>query len=204
MNYNKNKIILSAIMVILSAVIWCGCNQSENQLIETPDPITTEIQEKAEVTTEQTDKIEKEIVQNEQTTAEQAISEEEQTYELTCGLFVTCDNALKNISKLDKEKVGIIPQSGVIFSKDKIVFDDGESAFDVILREMEKNNIPIDYEKNTIYNSVYIKGIANLYEKDCGNFSGWIYKINGEFQNKGCSEYKLKDGDKIEFIYSCG
>ena len=54
-----------------------------------------------------------------------------------------------------------------------------------------------------MYNSVYIKGIANLYEFDCGELSGWFYKVNGEKPNFGCSQYKLKDDDKVEWVYTC-
>lgn len=30
-----------------------------------------------------------------------------------------------------------------------------------------------------MYNSAYIEGINNLYEFDCGELSGWMYKVNG-------------------------
>ena len=43
----------------------------------------------------------------------------------------------------------------------------------------------------------------NLYEFDVGNKSGWMYKVNGWFPNYGCSRYQLKDGDVIEWVYTC-
>ena len=54
-----------------------------------------------------------------------------------------------------------------------------------------------------MYNSVYIEGIGNLYEFDCGELSGWLYKVNGKTPGCGCSQYTLKDGDVVEFMYSC-
>lgn len=54
-----------------------------------------------------------------------------------------------------------------------------------------------------VYDSAYIEGIANLYEFDCGSLSGWTYCVNGVFPNYGCSNFKLSDGDEIEFHYSC-
>ena len=54
-----------------------------------------------------------------------------------------------------------------------------------------------------VYNSAYIEGISNLYEFDCGERSGWMYKVNGWFPNYGCSRYELKNGDKIEWVYTC-
>ena len=38
---------------------------------------------------------------------------------------------------------------------------------------------------------------------DCGNESGWMYKVNGWFPNYGCSKYMLEDGDTIVWCYTC-
>ena len=54
-----------------------------------------------------------------------------------------------------------------------------------------------------MYNSYYIKGINNLYEFDCGDGSGWMYRVNGWYPNYGVSRYALRDGDVIEFRYTC-
>ena len=84
-----------------------------------------------------------------------------------------------------------------------MVFYDGESVFNVLARELKKNKIHIDFENTPMYNTVYIKGISNLYEHDCGQLSGWIYRVNGKVPGYGCSQYILKSGDKIEFVYTC-
>lgn len=44
---------------------------------------------------------------------------------------------------------------------------------------------------------------AGLDEFSCGALSGWMYRVNGEFPNYGCSRYRLSDGDKIEWVYTC-
>lgn len=54
-----------------------------------------------------------------------------------------------------------------------------------------------------MYNSAYVEGIGNLYEFDCGNMSGWMYKVNDWFPNYGCSRYELKNGDTVEWQYTC-
>ena len=54
-----------------------------------------------------------------------------------------------------------------------------------------------------MYSSVYVEGISNIYEFDCGDLSGWMYCVNGEFPNYGCSGYKVKPGDRIEWKYTC-
>lgn len=123
--------------------------------------------------------------------------------ELTCTLSVRCDSILKNIAWLDKEKVELVPKDGVIFAEKTVTFYEGESVFNLLLREMKKNKIHMEFENTPIYNSAYIEGIANLYEFDCGELSGWLYKVNGWFPNYGCSRYQLKAGDKVEWVYTC-
>ncbi|MBR2970067.1 MAG: DUF4430 domain-containing protein [Clostridia bacterium] len=123
--------------------------------------------------------------------------------ELTCTMSIRCDTILNNIEWLDSEKVEIIPKDGVMFAEKTVVFYEGESVFDVLLREMKSNKIHMEFVNVPIYNSAYIEAIANLYEFDCGELSGWMYKVNGWFPNYGCSQYQLKAGDKIEWVYTC-
>lgn len=122
---------------------------------------------------------------------------------LTCTLSVTCKTILNNMDMFNKDKLEVLPKDGVIYITQEVEFYDGESVFDVLLREMEKNKIHMEFEMTPIYNSNYIEGIHNLYEFDCGELSGWMYRVNGWFPNYGCSRYKLKAGDKIEWIYTC-
>lgn len=123
--------------------------------------------------------------------------------QLTCTLSVRCDTILANMDWLDKDKVEIVPPDGVIYAERTVIFYEGESVFDVLLREMRQNKIHMEFEHTPMYNSAYIEGIANLYEFDCGELSGWMYKVNGWFPNYGCSRYQLKAGDKIEWVYTC-
>lgn len=123
--------------------------------------------------------------------------------ELTCTLSVRCDTILQNIAWLDSKKVSIVPKDGVVFAEKTVTFYEGESVFNLLLREMKRNKIHMEFEDTPIYNSAYIEGIANLYEFDCGELSGWMYKVNGWFPNYGCSRYQLKAGDKVEWVYTC-
>ena len=123
--------------------------------------------------------------------------------ELACTLSVRCDTILKNIGWLDSGKVNIVPKDGVIFAEKTVTFYEGESVFNLLVREMKKSKIHMEFENTPIYNSAYIEGIANLYEFDCGELSGWMYKVNDWFPNYGCSRYGLKDGDRVEWVYTC-
>ena len=122
---------------------------------------------------------------------------------MTCYLSVRCDTVLNNLQHLAKDKHSIIPKGGIIYENPSAVFYEGESVFNVLLRELKKNKIHFEYEKTPMYNSVYIEGIGNLYEFDCGELSGWLYRVNGKTPSSGCSQYFLKDGDRVEFMYSC-
>ena len=123
--------------------------------------------------------------------------------EQTCTLSVRCDTILQNMAWLDPEKVELVPKDGVIFAEQTVTFYEGESVFNLLVREMKKNKIHLEFVNTPIYNSAYIEGIHNLYEFDCGELSGWMYKVNGWFPNYGCSRYALKPGDKVEWVYTC-
>lgn len=125
------------------------------------------------------------------------------TDNLSCSLSVRCDNILSNMDKLKKEKVAYVPSDGKIYENAKAVFHEGESAFNLLIRELRSNNIHYEFVRTPIYNSSYIEGIGNLYEFDCGEQSGWTYKVNGISPGYGCSQYKIKNNDVIEFIYIC-
>ena len=124
-------------------------------------------------------------------------------HELTCTLSVRCDTVLNNMSRLNAGKTEIIPSNGIIYAERTVKFNDGESVFNVLMREMKLNKIHMEFENTPLYEGAYIEGIGNLYEFDCGELSGWMYKVNGVFPNYACSQYKLSAGDKIEWVYSC-
>lgn len=121
----------------------------------------------------------------------------------TCTLSVRCDTILDNMDLLDEEKHELVPEDGVIFPATQVTFYEGESVFNVLQREMKKAKIQMEFKDTPMYNSAYIEGIDNLYEFDVGDLSGWMYKVNVWFPNYGCSRYQLKDGDIIEWVYTC-
>lgn len=120
-----------------------------------------------------------------------------------CTLSVKCDTILNNISLLKEEKRSLIPADGIIYAKKEVEFFDNESVFDVLLREMRNSGIHLEFESTPAYNSVYIEGIANIYEFDCGDMSGWKYKVNGTSPSRGCSQHIVTEGDRIEFYFAC-
>lgn len=120
-----------------------------------------------------------------------------------CTISIVCDTILDNMSNLDAGKEAYVPANGTILATSSVEFEDGETVFDVLNRVCEYAGIQIEYSWTPMYNSYYIEGINNLYEFDCGNESGWMYKVNGWFPNYGCSSYDLEDGDVIVWCYTC-
>ena len=53
------------------------------------------------------------------------------------------------------------------------------------------------------FGSAYIQGLHYLYEFSCGPLSGWMYRVDGEFPDYGCSRYVLHDGQVVEWVYTC-
>ena len=118
-------------------------------------------------------------------------------------ISITCHTILNNLDKVSDNKKGIIPSNGVILSQKQVEINDGDTVFDVLLRETRKQRIHMDFVESPVYGSAYIKGINNIYEFDAGELSGWMYSVNGFFPNYGCSIYNLNDGDVIQWMYTC-
>ena len=123
--------------------------------------------------------------------------------EYTCTLSISCATILDNMDLCNKEKRELVPEDGWILKPMTVTFYEGESVFNVLQRTCKQQGIHMEFENTPIYNSAYIEGINNLYEFDVGNTSGWMYKVNDWFPNYGCSRYQLKDGDVIEWVYTC-
>ena len=119
-----------------------------------------------------------------------------------CKLSIRCDTVVDNLSKLEDGKEEFVPKDGIILSEE-VAFSDGETAFEVLKRVLKEKKIPFEFEISPSQKAIYIEGINNLYEFDCGELSGWLYSINGEFPEKSIGDYAVKNGDKIEIVYSC-
>ncbi len=121
----------------------------------------------------------------------------------TCIFSIECATILNNLDQLDPDKLEMVPSGGVILSATTVTFYEGESVFDVLQRVCKEKGIHMEASWTPIYNSAYVEGIYNLYEFDCGALSGWMYKVNGWYPNYGCSRYQLKDGDAVQWRFTC-
>lgn len=122
---------------------------------------------------------------------------------LTCTLEVRCDTLLDKMDQLPEGKAALVPQDGTLLPVTQVEFTGGSSVFDVFRQTLRGEKLHFEYVDASAYDSVYIEGIGNLYEYDCGPQSGWMYSVNGVYPGLGCSAYTLADGDVIVFSYTC-
>ena len=122
---------------------------------------------------------------------------------LFCTVTIRCDTVLSNEDSLDWAKAPYVPADGCILPATEVEIEEGESVFGVLRRVCEENGVQIEYSWTPVYDSYYIEGIGHLYEFDCGEESGWMYRVNGEFARYGSSSYKLSGGERIEWLYTC-
>ena len=124
-----------------------------------------------------------------------SIDEPESDYAGSVSVRIHCETVLdKGVSEED------FPGIPVIFDGKASYFENA-TAYDVINKVLMDNKIHVEFE-NSSYGT-YIKGLANIYAGDFGDMSGWLFKVNGEYAEVGCSAYKVNDGDEIELVYSC-
>lgn len=126
-----------------------------------------------------------------------------ETNTLECTVLIECSTVLDNMSRLKESKKEFVPKNGVILKETRVTFKSGETAFDVLRRVCADNNIQLESSYTPAYGSYYVEGIDQIYQKDCGTKSGWMYSVNKSFPNKGSSSYILKDGDRVEWHYTC-
>ena len=122
---------------------------------------------------------------------------------LTCTLEVRCDTLLGKLDQMTPEKAALVPENGILLETVELEFNGGESVFDVFRKVLREEKIHFEYVDASAYDSVYIEGIGNIYEFDCGPQSGWMFSVNDVYPGLGCSAYTLADGDVIVFHYTC-
>lgn len=134
---------------------------------------------------------------------------------VTCAIEINCQTILDNIDKLRPEKKAFLPKDGYILTETTVSVAEGSSVFDVLTTVCKQNTCPekcaycrksgiqLEYNDNNSFGSQYIRGIHQIYEKDCGTQSGWMYSVNNAFPNYGISNYIVNNGDKIKILYTC-
>lgn len=124
-----------------------------------------------------------------------------QNTQATCTLYIDCKTLLSHLNEVDAGTKSIVPKDGVIYSAHTVTFKSGETVFNVLNREMKANGIKFNFQSSGAYNSVYVTEIGGIGQTL--SQSGWMYRVNGKYINLGCSLVKLKNGDRVEWHYTC-
>ena len=90
----------------------------------------------------------------------------------TVTLSISCE------SLVGKSEESHIPSDGVILESVELEIEEGDTVFDILMLAAAKYKISV--EKTGASGAEYIEGIANVYEFDHGDLSGWTFYVNGE------------------------
>jgi prenyltransferase beta subunit len=106
----------------------------------------------------------------------------------------------KTYATLSVDKMTI--SKGYVLRPTKVELQSGDTVWTVLKRVLDSKNIDMRYSWNEEYNSVYVESIAGDGEFDHGQYSGWMYNVNGIYPNYGASLYELEDGDVVQWRYT--
>ena len=219
------SVILVGLLIILSG---CGVTVSK---VESTTELTTEVTDftsqsetsvtKASSTTSSTTSVTtttaKNITSASKSTTPKTTSQKttSKIKTVTCTIEISCQTILDNIDKLRPEKKPFLPKDGYILTETTVSVKEGSSVFDVLTAVSKQNTCPdkcaycrqsgiqLEYNDNNSFGSQYIRGIHQIYEKDCGTQSGWMYSVNNTFPNYGINNYIVSNGDQIKILYTC-
>lgn len=81
-------------------------------------------------------------------------------------------------------------------STSELELDEGATAYDALVATGADVNA-----KESSY-GMYVAGINGVAEGDFGDMSGWLFAVNDEMAEVGCSELVLEDGDVVVWSYT--
>ncbi len=99
------------------------------------------------------------------------------------------------VPKAKQVTISVKGNNGYIMGAKKMDVQEGDTVYKVLQRT------GLDVDASGSRDSIYVKGINDLYEKDIADTSGWKYRVNGAFPNHSAGVATVKPGDTIEWVY---
>lgn len=122
-----------------------------------------------------------------------------------CYITIDCAKILDYIEKHGssgyQQYLKYIPKSGYIIHNYKCTYKSGDTVYDILKRACDENHIKVS-ATDSVY-GIYVQGINNIYEKNFGKYSGWMYSVNGTPPPISCGKFKASPSDEIIFYYTC-
>lgn len=95
----------------------------------------------------------------------------------------------------------VISDSEIPLAPTEMEVKEGDTVLDALIRITKEKGIQMDYRGGQGA-TAYVEGIANVYEFDRGQGSGWMYRVNGIFPDRGAGVVPLLPGDRVEWLYT--
>lgn len=89
-----------------------------------------------------------------------------------------------------------MPEDGEMLAPTEVPISAGETALEALTDAARLKKLQLEA------NGGYVAGIGYLYEQECGELSGWMYRVNGEKPAQGSGDFILHDGDRMEWYYT--
>ncbi len=212
----KKQLLALAVLMIL-AVLTCVCSLREEQTPPETAPVeeqplpaessapgdATEETPAEEPPPEQAAEAASSVPTEEVPDEAPAPAEPEEKAASTCTVSISCAALLEHLDQLEAGVRELVPGDGVLLAPTAVELKEGDRVFDLLQRACREAGIHMEYQDTPGYGSAYVEGIGNLYEFDGGALSGWMYRVNGTFPNKGCSAVAAAPGDQVEWVYTC-
>lgn len=103
-----------------------------------------------------------------------------------------------NAQAVPQVTVKVAGVNGANMYEGQSIIEEGDTAYSVLVKAIGKHNIVSRPYKE----GVYVVSINGLSERDYGDESGWMYRVNGVFPEVFAGEVDLKDGDTLEWLYT--
>ncbi len=120
---------------------------------------------------------------------------------VSCTVTVECKSILSHMDDLKEGHEEFVPSDGYIIKDYTYNGKQGDTAYDALKAACNDKDIKLTSQKTTY--GIYISGINNLDEFDCGKQSGWMYRVNGKYPSTTCGNVTVSENDSIVFEYVC-
>lgn len=198
----KSLLVIALIFVMVFASLMVACGSGDEPAADTDQQTTAATQEvesieapseEAEATeaTKATESAKATEATKAKTTSDKKTDSKSSTKESANQPTKSDTSATK---ATEAKKVCYITVDGYCSNK-QIQLKGGESVYDIL----KKSGASVS-ARNTGY-GLYVEGINGRFEFDEGPTSGWVYTVNGTRPSTSCSNYEVKNGDKIVWTY---
>lgn len=119
--------------------------------------------------------------------------------QISIQMSITCKLLSDDLDAVNASVKDSVPKDGVVLKEVSYSCAKDTTVYDATMALCKEQKILAQKEDSGF--GPYFKSFANIGENAVDNMSGWGYKVNGKDATVGCGEYKLQDGDTVEWYY---